>query len=233
VADGEGGGAGAAGPSAGLGWDRLESGRRLLGALGERARGWRGGEFLAPVPEWIGELPGEDQRCLLFAAAEGLGAGDRRNALAACLGAGATLGSMEQRCFWLIAEMGLELDVADVRLLGAVTGPQAPMVFELALQRAAGLLEEGAAGAQAVADDLAERALSWNAMYRIKAQAPRPERLCVLRDAAVELAVHPPAPPEMEGPVSRDDGYGRAVIAFLGPVEDWPAGVESSCPTAG
>jgi hypothetical protein len=30
----------------------------------------------------------------------------------------------------------------------------------------------------------------------------------------------------MEGPVSRDDGYGRAVIAFLGPVEDWPAGAQ-------
>jgi hypothetical protein len=76
------------------------------------------------VPEWIGELPGEDQRCLLFAAAEGLGAGAHWNALAECLGAGATLGSMEQRCFWLIAEMALELDAADVRLLGAVAPPR-------------------------------------------------------------------------------------------------------------
>ena len=133
---------------------------------------------------------------------------------------------MEQRCFWLIAETGLELDVADVQLLGAVTGPQAPVVFEWALQRAAGLLEDGVPGAQAAADVLADRALSWNPMYRIKAVSRHPERLCELRDAAVELAVRPPAPPEMEGPVSRDDGYGRAVIAFLGPVEDWPAGVE-------
>ena len=228
MADGEGDRAGAAGLPAGLGRERLDNGRRILVALGERARAWRGGELesLAPVRQWIGELPGEDQRCLLFAAAEGLGAGARWNALAACLGAGATLGPMEQRCFWVIAELGLDLDAADVRLLGAVTGPQAPVVFELALQRAAGLLEEAAPGAQAVADALADRALSWNAMYRIKAQARHRERLCVLRDAAVELAVRPPAPPEMEGPVSRDDGYGHAVIAFLGPVEDWPAGVE-------
>src|SRR5262249_18556741 len=148
-------------------------------------RGW---EFLAPVPEWIGELSGEDQRCLLFAAAEGLRAGDRWNALAASMGAGAAMGSMEQRCFWVIAEMGLELDVADVRLLGAVTGPQAPVVFELALERAAELLEAGVPGAQTAAEGLADRALSWNAMYRIKAQARHPERLCVLRDAAVELA---------------------------------------------
>ena len=236
MADGEGGGAGSAGLPAGLGWERLESGRRILGALRERARGWRGGEFLAPVHEWIGELPGEDQRCLLFAAAEGLGAGAYWNALAGCLGAGATVGSVEQRCFGLIAELGLEFDAADVRLLGAVTGPQAPVVFELALQLAAGLLKEGAPGAQAAADVLADRALSWNPMYRIKAVSRHPERLSVLRDAAVELAVRPPAPPEMEGPVSRDDGYGRAVIAFLGPVEDWPAGVEkflSHCPLSG
>jgi hypothetical protein len=225
VPDDDGGG-GEAGLPADLGWERLENGRRILAALGEQARGWRGGQFLAPVPEWIGELPGEDQRCLLFAAAEGLGAGASWNALAECLGAGAIVGSMEQRCFRLIAELGLEFDVADVRLLGAVTGPQPPVVFELALQLAAGLLEEGAPGARALADSLADRALSWNAMYRIKARARHRERLCVLRDAAVELAVRPPAPPEMEGPVSRDDGYGRAVIAFLGPVEDWPAGVE-------
>jgi hypothetical protein len=226
VADDEGTGAGAAGPPADLGRERLENGRRILWSLGERARTWGGGEFLASVREWIGELPGEDQRCLLFAAAEGLGAGAYWNQLAACLGAGATVGPMEQRCFWLIAELGLELDAADVRLLGMVTGPQAPVVFELALQRAAGLLEDGAPGAQAAADVLADRALSWNAMYRIKAVSRHPERLCELRDAAVELAVRPPAPPEMEGPVSRDDGYGRAVIAFLGPVEDWPSGVD-------
>ena len=226
MADGRGGGTGAAGLPADLGWERLDNGRRILGALGERARRWHAGEFLAPVPEWIGELPGADQRCLLFAAAEGLGAGESWNALAVCLGAGATLGSMEQRCFWLIAEMGLQLDAADVRLLGAVAGPQAPAVLDLALQHVAGLLEEGAPGAQAAADGLADRALSWNAMYRIKARSRHPERLCVLRDTAVELAVRPPAPPEMEGPVSRDDGYGRAIIAFLGPVEDWPAGAE-------
>ena len=139
MADGEGGG-GAAGLPADLGWERLENGRRILEALGERARGWKGGPFLAPVPEWIGELPDEAQRCLLFAAAEELGAGNRWNALAECLGAGAALGPKEQRCFSLIAELGLELTVADVRLLGAVTGPQAPVVFELALQYAAGLL---------------------------------------------------------------------------------------------
>ncbi|HET7243828.1 MAG TPA: hypothetical protein VFJ07_03265, partial [Streptosporangiaceae bacterium] len=165
---------------------------------------------LAPVGQWIGELPGEDQRCLLFAAAEGLGAGTRWNALADCLGAGTRWGSMEQRCFSLIAEMGLEFDAADVRLLGAVCGPQGPVVFKLALQHVAGLLEAGAPGAQAVADGLADRALDWNPMYRIKARAQHPERLCVLRDAALELAVRPPAPPRFAAPCpSRGNGSSR------------------------
>jgi hypothetical protein len=227
VAQGEGDHAGAAGRPADLDRERLEDGRRILGAFRERA----GTDHdlmnpLAPVDRWIGELPGEDQRCLLFAAAEGLGTRTRWNALAECLGAGVFGVSVEQRCFRLIAEMGLELDAADVRLLGSVACPQGPMVFKLALQAAAELLEQGAPGAQAVADGLADRALGWNPLYRIKTQARHPERLSVLRDAAVELAVRPPAPPEMEGPVSRDDGWGRAVIAFLGPVEDWPAGVQ-------
>ena len=216
-----------AGPLADPGRERLANGRRILGAFRERAGTGHGVmNPLALVGQWIGELPGEDQRCLLLAAAEGLGTGTRWNALADCLGAGVFGVSIEQRCFRLIAEMGLELDAADVRLLGAVCGPQGPVVFALALQHAAGLLEAGAAGAQAVADSLADRALDWNPMYRIKARARHPEGLCVLRDAALELAVRPPAPPEMEGPVSRDDGYGRAVIAFLGPVEDWPAGAQ-------
>lgn len=165
------------------------------------------------MDRWIGELAGEDQRCLLIAAAE-------------ALGAGAGWGSMDSRCFWLISQMGLEFGAADVRLLGAVAGPQGPAAFELALGLATRLLEEGAPGAQAVADALADRALGWNPMYRIKTRAQHPEKLSALRDAALELAVRPPAPPEMDGPVSRDDGYGRAVIATLGPVEDWPAGVE-------
>jgi hypothetical protein len=162
----EGDGAAAAGLPAGLGWERLENGRRILGALGARARGWHGGEFeaLAPVRQWIGELSGEDQRCLLFAAAEGLGTGVR-------------WGSTEQRCFWLIWEMGVELGAADVRLLGAVAGPQWPAAFELALSHAAKLLEEGAPGAPAVADGLADRALGWNPMYRISARARHAEDL--------------------------------------------------------
>jgi hypothetical protein len=219
--------AGVAGLPADPGWERLENGRRILGAFREGAATDHGVmNPLAPVGQWIGELPDEDQRCLLFAAAEGLGTGTRWNALADCLGAGVFGVSVEQRCFRLIAEMGLELDAADVRLLGSVARPQSPMVFRLALQAAAGLMETGVPGAQAVADGLADRALGWNPMYRIKARARHPERLSVLRDAALELAVRPPAPPEMEGPVSRDDGYGRAVIALLGPVEDWPAGVQ-------
>jgi uncharacterized protein DUF4132 len=246
VAHGEGDRAGAAGLPADPGWERLERGRRILGAFRDKGSSGRDVELacqchgvdraygcclemvspLAPVDRWIGELPGEDQRCLLFAAAEGLSTRTRWNALAECLGAGAFGVSIEQRCFRLIAELGLELDAADVRLLGAVAGPQGPMVFELALHAAARLIEEGAPGAQAAADALADRALDWNPMYRIKARARHPEGLCVLRDAALDLAVRPPAPPEMEGPVSRDDGYGRAVIAFLGPVEDWPAGVQ-------
>jgi len=231
VAHGEGDRAGAAGLPADPDWERLENGRQILGAFRERAGRHQDpvNPFLARLDRWIGELPGEDQRCLLFAAAEGLGPGAGASwGLAGFLGMGASwVGPMEQRCFWLIRELGLELDAVDVRLLGAVARPQGPAAFALALQHAAGLLEEGAPGAQAVADGLADRALGWNPMYRIKVRAQHPERLSVLRDAAVELAMRPPAPPEMEGPVSRDDGYGRAVIAALGPVEDWPAGLET------
>lgn len=230
MAHDEGDDAGEARLPAGPDRERLENGRRILGAFRERA-----GECRDPVSplqtrldRWIRELSGEDRRCLLFATAEGLGSGARASwGLAECLGVGASwVGPMEQRCFWLIAEMGLELDAADVRLLGTVAGPQGSVAFELALQRTAELLKAGVPGAQAVAEGLADRALDWNPMYRIKSRSQFPEKLCVLRDAAVELAMRPPAPPEMEGPVSRDDGYGRAVIACLGPVEDWPAGVQ-------
>ena len=226
--------------SADLDGERLENGRRILGAFRERAS--RHHDAVSPLltrlDRWIGELSGEDQRCLLFAAAEGLGPGANASwGLAECLGAAASrMGPMEQRCFWLIRELGLKLDAADVRLLGAVAAPHAPAVFELALRHAAELLQAGMPGAQAVADGLADQALGWNPMYRIKARSQFPERLSVLRDAAVELAMRPPAPPEMEGPVSRDDGYGHAVIAYLGPVEDWPAGVEkflSHCQMSG
>ena len=62
-----------------------------VGAFRERAGADHGlMNPLAPVGQWIGELPDEDQRCLLFAAAEGLGTGTRWNALAECLGAGAS-----------------------------------------------------------------------------------------------------------------------------------------------
>jgi hypothetical protein len=52
-------------------------------------------------------------------------------------------------------------------------------------------------------------------------------RVSKLRDTALELAGRPPALPALEGPVGRDDGYGLAVIGWLGLVEDWPAGIRA------
>ena len=45
-----------------------------------------------------------------------------------------------------------------------------------------------------------------------------------IRDKALELAGRAPAP-SAEGVVGRDDGYGLAVIGWLGVAADWPAGV--------
>jgi hypothetical protein len=56
-----------------------------------------------------------------------------------------------------------------------------------------------------------------------------------LRDKALELAGRPRALPALEGPVSRDDGWGLAVLGWLGVVEDWPAGAAAllaHCATA-
>jgi hypothetical protein len=60
-------------------------------------------------------------------------------------------------------------------------------------------------------------------------------RVARLRDRVLELAGRPPALPALEGPVSRDDGWGLAVLGWLGVIEDWPPGAAAlleHCATA-
>jgi hypothetical protein len=56
-----------------------------------------------------------------------------------------------------------------------------------------------------------------------------------VRDRALQVGGWPPALPHAEGAVGRDDGYGMAVIAKFGLIEDWPTGLAAlleHCATA-
>ena len=98
-----------------------------------------------------------------------------------------------------------------------------------------------AGGASGLADAVADQVLGWNPVtYDMSladdvlkgAFGPEDDHrssVAELRDKALELAGRRPALPlpDLEGPVSRDDGYGLAVIGWLGVVEDWLAGVRA------
>src|SRR5258707_982193 len=82
------------------------------------------------------------------------------------------------------------------------------------------LLRDGAVGASALAEDVADQVLAWTVMVHHDPDSARYYRSPVadVRDKAVELAGRPPVP-LAEGVVGRDDGYGLAVIERLGLVE--------------
>ncbi len=174
-------------------------------------------------------LPDESARCLLFALAERLAPG------------GQSFSPPSDWFYWL-TRRPLALAVGDVRLLATVAEPGSGRrgfePFEFVVRMVGELLRQGAVGSTALAQAVADQVLGWEPMiYRpecaddvllgLAADQLWSARTLVgeLRDRVLDLAGRPPAPAALEGPVSRDDGYGRAVLAFLGPVQDWPAGV--------
>jgi hypothetical protein len=87
-----------------------------------------------------------------------------------------------------------------------------------------------------LADAVADQVLRWNVMAHHHPQSAGFYRTPIarVRDKALELAGRPPVR-LAEGVVGRDDGYGLAVIGWLGAAEDWPAGVAgllAHCATA-
>jgi hypothetical protein len=167
------------------------------------------------LPALLSRRSAEELRCLLFAVSERY---SREG------GYGRT-----SSCFSLLEQLGLDLTVGDVRALAKICEPIAESCGDepltLVMRRVEQLLADGAMGAAGLADEVADRILGWNPMtYDTADGAHSRSDLGELRDEALELAGRPP-PPDNEGVLARDDGFGLAAIGRLGLVEDWPAGV--------
>lgn len=210
----------------------------LAAAVAERddsmvaGRGWVEGPATRAVEGWdvadrLAGLSVEQVRCVLFAVAERFAAAGLEDSV---------------RADWFadLTDLPLDLVAGDVRLLAAVVDPGkygGDRPFEFVVDQVEKLLREGALGAGPLADAVADQVLGWNAMtyhwysadYVLRGAAATDDdprtRVAELRDKALELAGRPPALPPLEWPVSRDDGWGLAVIGWLGVAEDWPTGV--------
>jgi hypothetical protein len=217
-----------------LGRERLAEGRQHLAALlsehDRMRRDIRKGplpgdierEALEAYDEWepadhFSSFSIEQLRCLLFAAAERL-----TNEPGYFSDAEYVLHQLSDR--------DLDLAAGDVRLLAEVSEPgdgtRNYVPFGLVVDLVEKLLRDGAVGAPALAEDVADQVLAWTVMVHHDPDSARYYRSPVadVRDKALELAGRPPVT-LAEGVVGRDDGYGLAVIERLGLVEDWPAGV--------
>jgi hypothetical protein len=179
----------------------------------------------------------EQSRCLLFALAERLTASGDDDAVEGVR----TYGVCAQWFYW-ITRRPLALLAGDVRLLAAVADPGPDIdgcePFEFVVDMVGRLLQGGAIGAAGLAAAVADQVVGWNAVAYCQRTPPDwvmgpgvgfdvRSRVSKLRDRTLELAGRPPAFPAFEGPVGRDDGYGLALIGWLGLVEDWPAGVRA------
>jgi hypothetical protein len=216
-----------------------------------RGRGWEPAEAPARqaledwdhvIPERFARMTAEQQRCLLLALSERLAAGGEQNQYSA-----------PSRWLCELSGMPLDLVAGDLRLLatvaepGAGTGGYRP--FEVVASKVEALLAQGAPGAERLADSVADQVSGWNVMKyhwygadTVLRATPDQLRewgtgsnVAELRDKALELAKRMPALPAFEGKVSRDDGWGLAVIGWLGLVEDWPTGLRpllEHCATA-
>jgi hypothetical protein len=185
-------------------------------------------------------MTAEQRRCLLLALTERLASGGEE---------------YSEPADWLreLSEMQLDLVAGDVRLLAIVAEPgdrsHGYEPFEIVVRMVRTLLAERALGADTLAGAVADQVSGWNVMKHhwfaadtvlreAAAQVPDWDAgsdVAELRDEALELAGRPPALPSLVGAVSRDDGWGLAVIGQLGVVEDWPAGAKpllDHCATA-
>jgi hypothetical protein len=214
-----------------LGTARLAEGRVILTELLGGCQGPSAGSIAE-------RLSAEQLRCVLFALAESLTVGWYNRS------------SEFRDWFSELSQLPLGLVAGDVRLLAAVAEPGTGWLghypFELVVKQVEVLLAGGALGAEAVADTVADQVLDWNVMVHHwygadvvlrewPAERGRGSDVARLRDRALELAGRPPALPALEGPVSRDDGWGLAVLGWLGVAEDWPPGAAAlleHCATA-
>jgi hypothetical protein len=224
--------------------ERLAEGRRLLdvivsehgslrqaafeeglGLVGDRPA-LRAYEQWDPAEHFSG-LTVEQLRCLLFASAERFTNEQE-------------LWSAAETCMDGLSDRDLDLTAGDVLVLAAVSEPGDGMrgwlPFELVVDLVERLLGDGAAGAVALADVVAGQVLGWTVVADHHPESPGfyCTPIARVRDKALELAGRPPVR-LAEGVVGRDDGWGLAVIGWLGVAGDWPAGVTgllAHCATA-
>jgi hypothetical protein len=212
--------------------ERLAEGRQLLAAILSEHEMLRPGAWAGSPPdvkyraalrryeEWnpadqLSCLAVEQLRCLLLAVAERVT--NEQGFL-----------TDAQYLLLELPERDLGLSAADVRLLAAVSEPgegtNSWTPFDLVVDLVDRLLRDRAAGAAELADVVADRVLGWTVMaYPHADWAVYRDPLTRIQDKALELAGRPPLP-SAEGVVARADGYGLALIAWLGPAPDWPQG---------
>lgn len=182
--------------------ERLAEGRRLLGVIvSEHGRlrqaafeeGWRlvgDRPALRAYEQWdpaehFSSLTVEQLRCLLFASAERFTNEQE-------------LWSAAETCMDGLSERDLDLTAGDVLVLAAVSEPGDGMrgwlPFELVVDLVERLLGDGAAGAVALADTVADQVLGWTVMADHHPESVWCYRtpLARVRDKALELAGRPP-----------------------------------------
>jgi hypothetical protein len=194
---------------------RLKTGRPLLAEVMRRAS--LAGHGAMPE-DYLTDLSLEQRQMVLFAVVEELNGGQ--------------VYSFLHRYFRALLAEPIGLSTEEVSALISMDSPQLDHagfrtdLFHYLVVSTAQLQRDQAPGAADLVAHLAEHVLGWNVQSHYGRESQFREKVAQIRDAALSLWGRPP-PSDDEGPVSRDDAYGRALMERLGPVADWPSGVRA------
>lgn len=184
----------------------------------------------AGVVRWLEALAPEQATALAVVAAETLARGEHSF-------------SVVGTCVARMTKVPPPFGVEDVRiLLSFDTLPNSghfsrQTVIGLVLAAVRALLASGAAGADSLAGEVADRLVSWNPEPFVNVVHRHPSEVWVLRDQALALAGRrvDHVSPDV-GSIMRVDGFGLAAVELLGPsTHRWPPGTAAllaHCATA-